>query len=1749
MRRNGIIGFLFTVLLIGVIAYGGLFVFNRFNREIETFKNDGYSIVLDENNIKSRVLSFRSGTTYTYNKFDDVISYTSLENEKAKLDDSSILHFDDKSLMVLKNTVGVNLDLIDKPIIFYYNIFKNTEINYKDKKYYVKSLNEDEISFKELLLRINDNKYFLAGNNIKCLLGEDEIIEFGDYVYFEYSSGSVVKIYNNEKYYQTISGNASLLVDKIVISLTDRSISKEAKKYITLSNLVIDMDNNIDLLPVEEEEADKVDIDEPKVSDEVLNGGDKSSSESSNGSSVSPITDGGVVNEEEEDNSDIKDPVYKVVSLSVTPMKFESSFEIEDKSLLITSPTTIKIVENKTAKVVYETETEEGDLFGSVSYPDLKPDTEYTFLASASYKKDDVEYEKSFISKIFRTESLGVEFSKSYVTNNSIVLNLKKENYSKVTSVTVGIYDTNGDQIDYKIIDLSSNNNDITFSNLDNNKTYMVKMYDILCSGVIVDDGFSQKENISTLKTPPTLGSLTYEVDKANSQFNLDISKVVDSDYGIVNYRYEIFDTRQNMNTDTPLVTLNSTNLGTVVAKVDDLKLYHGVAYTYRVVAEFFDNEKTVEYITTLGKTMQIDGVTFPTLRFAESNVTWEQINGTIIIDDPSGTIMSNKYKIVYKNSIDVYNTIQITADTSRLSIPISVNYLRANETYTFDVYASINLQDGNDTVDEAYIGNVKVQTKKPNSLYGSFIKIDSITDAFSINFRLNDNNGSASLEASTLSSLSFTLYQGSTTNGRVEVYKKTIDNNDDEYISSLKSDFYDKSTSINAAFFNSENSDFRQKTYTLVVDGAYDYTGINEIPIQNNEFQFEINSYIPNIPDINPQILSNVILNRNATSFGLTYDDNLNPDTVVGYSLSAYYDNTTQSGKYIMYHVYVYNPEIDDYEEIPGLTKRVDFLEDGSLPSTVFTLGYGTSLSTKDRDIMRRGNKYYFSYEAYLDVNSDGVIDTIYPQSINPTFQLLSDPLSPKKQLSTILVYPSTSTDRTFKWKYKISDIDHTLDENKLYGFVNANTIPSSEVGINVGGADYSDGVFNNLEKGNILTIKTKDRRLKYEESTYNTIVSQYFYGYRNKMDLTYKASLGSNKIILTLDDYMAKRELIDSIAYGEAKIIPTNDADLQRLGTKTIPNLKIIEGEVSINLYDIEAYLNCEFQIDLYAYYDTGGTGFDYQSDFKAIQKGTYDEVGNYYSLVNNRMIQTSSVYRNFFETVFDINNKSLKVTDLSNKSYTMNIKNDRTGIVFENNNILLKEIKVEKLDSTQNILKFDVIIPSISILNSNNKVNITPLLTTALIDAKIYNTSSSLIEDDSIFIELYSSDINGTNVNYVDSIKKPISAFNSQVELTNLLPQTNYFVKFYVNIYNTQTNSYEKTYLYDIDQNMSGLNYSFNTLADVGISSVTAHISTNSYNDKRLLINYNLENVNGYDRIEYKLYKKVNDSYRDTGISIPNSTVFFNAMQVNLPIILDANNQIQYGGEYMINIKPIANYVENGVSRELDLGSKSIEFRLEDYVEPYIGISVGKSNTNIYFRVSIVDYNYLIVDGKYSVKLVNNDGVVIASQNNLSISDINKRFTYEYADYNFEDLTTYNFIVSAQVDYNLLHSNYAVIEKYKSIKTGSTVNLGTVILSKSDQYSNSIDVIFSDSYQLSKINTISYTIVSSNSGYYFSNTTEFITRYDSTKNLYYYTINIEDDDFIDNMVYIIDLNFYSNNELIDNLELDYYAGGNDA
>ena len=157
-----------------------------------------------------------------------------------------------------------------------------------------------------------------------------------------------------------------------------------------------------------------------------------------------------------------------------------------------------------------------------------------------------------------------MSFRKSYVTKNTVVVDLYKESYSKVSSVTLGIYNESLDLIDYRRVDLLDQNQSkyqITFSDLEHNKKYIVKMYDILSGGVVVDDGYSQVQTIKTLKKAPTISDLTYRVNKSDSTFELDVKKVIDEDYGITNYRYEVFDARQDLNRDTPVVTVEQKNI------------------------------------------------------------------------------------------------------------------------------------------------------------------------------------------------------------------------------------------------------------------------------------------------------------------------------------------------------------------------------------------------------------------------------------------------------------------------------------------------------------------------------------------------------------------------------------------------------------------------------------------------------------------------------------------------------------------------------------------------------------------------------------------------------------------------------------------------------------------------------------------------------------------------------------------------------------------------------------------------------------------------------------------------------------------------------------------------------------------------------------------------------------------------------------------------------------------------------------
>ena len=1527
--KGKLLFFLFVLFTLAAIAGGVSYALNNINAETYKFEKDGYALYASKsNNFKSKVYTFKSGTEYNYKKLNDNITFNSDEGN-TKIDESTVIHYADKSLLVLKNVVGLDLSTINQDIIFYYNIYKNNVIKKGNSGYEIETYHKDKINFKDLLLRINENKYLFLGDEIRLTLTEDEVVDFDNYVYFEYVDGNIIRIYNNTKAYQTIKDDVSIICDDLIINLSDKIIAKDGKKYITLSNLVIDYDGNIDIIT----ETDVAKLPEIKESNIVIkndsdnnvddNGGNNSGG--SNNSSSSTNNGSQEVEQVEDKTKNKAVPVYKVISMAVTPIQIDSEIEITDEEGLITSDTQVTIVDNSTLKKVYEQDAPAGDTNIYVSTAALDPDTEYTMYAKAKYSVNEVEYDKTFLSKIFRTEAIGVSMNKNYVNTSEISVLIKKENYSTVSSVTVNIYNARNERLDYKTIDFTNNNSvEVTFDELDNNSLYTLVMNDIMCDGVIVKDGYSIRDSYKTLKNAPSVGDLNYQINKKESYFELSASKIKDPDLGIVGYRYEIFDIFQNMNEDEPLLTLTSDNNKSVKAPIDGVKLERGKTYTYRLVLVFNDNEKIIEYTKELGRNMQMDGVEFPTIRFEETNVTWEQIKGTIIVDDKYDTIVGTNYRVVYKNSVDSYLTNVITVSTSVESIPININNLRANETYTFQVYADVNLKDGNDTIKEAYIGSVFVQTKLPQSLVGSYESTIDYNSAFSVLTRLtNKENQDARLEASTLSEITITLYQGSNTSGTREVFKRVVDMNDEDYESTIKEAFYDQSKTINPAFFDANNNDFNEKTYTLELSNAKDYTIYkNPIPIENNTFTFTVNSFVPDIPDDpNNAITVTEIKNSASEMCDLEYNNDLESKTLVCYILKTNYQNTANNATKMVYHTWIFNQLTNQYEMLSNLDRIVYFDDNGETEPVKMVLDNGTSYSTFDNDKLRRGNQYYFSYEVYLDIDGDGTAESVYPTIIDENTVLRSTTLKPKKQTGYYTMYPSSSTNNSVVWKYKISDIDYAMESNNLYSFDGNRVKYSSNPSVTLSNS-FASVSFTNLTAGNFYSIKSNERLVKTDSPEYKVLSTQYLDRLATTLDLKYTVSVESNsRLVVEIDDYYGgnKEELIEKVASADVLLKATDNSV-----TKTIQNCSFDSGKISINLIDILEFKGKEFTVDVTIYYDSGNAGYDVTSNFKALQRVTLDGTGNYYSFDSrNALVQNSIIKDSMFTTEFNPETNFLKITNPSGSNSNLQINIDESGVIYKNNNVVLKELKeqnltVENVDNKK--ASFNILIPSIS-LYTNNKLNIVSLLTSVEVTARISKANDTNIENNKIFIDLFSTNENGTERTFIRTIEHNINDFTSPITIDNLNPKSNYAIQFYTYVYDPASSSYFKTYLYDEDDNTVGRTYMFSTLADVGIDNVNIEFNAESYTNKKINVTYTLESLFGYDHIEYKVYEKVNNNWEPVNINIPNAIAFWNNMAFNIDANPGNTGGFAYGKEYKLSIKAVAYYTSGGEQREFE------------------------------------------------------------------------------------------------------------------------------------------------------------------------------------------------------------------------------------
>lgn len=1780
--------YIFFIVGIGIIL-AGLLVYNVYNVQKENtkvFEDPGY--ILQSASSQSQKIDkyyFNADEEYKIKNNQKVI-FKDTSGDEVTTGKDNFIHYNNGAISSLKKGVLINLANIEQDPITYYSIAANQVVNKQGDNYWIDHLG-GRLQFTNLIWKISDNKYLIAGNGMTVTFNDGTTKEINGYLELEYLDNQVIKIYNQEIIYQTISSNVNIsLPDNIEINLQSKTVSKNGETRMNLANMVIDSDDNVEIQEQPEQEnndlneiegilQNQVDAQQAAQDAENANNGendgvagqggsaqtgegavgtDGTTGTGEGGSSNSQVNGGGSESIVEE-LPELVAPTFNVESFDVDSISINAQITIQDDEARLVRNPYIKILENSTGKTVYAREEAIGTYNIDVSVSTLTPNTDYTLVVESAYDVDGITYTKNFVYKIFRTKSVGITFEKDVFTNSSLKFKVSVDADSKVKSAQLSLVSSSGtvDQT-YEVGNGTVAGTTAEFIGLESNTEYTIRLTNVLYDGQIISNGFEQEMKFKTLKDKPEISEPSYEMDKRNSTFTLSITNVVDPDNGIQGYRYEVYDTRTGLD-ESPVYTKEVTNKEEVVVNVDEKVLSRGVPYTFKVIALFNDNEKIVEYESEYSDIMKMDGVAFPTVRFEKVTVTYERIQGKLIIEDPNNTISTaenNDLLVTYTDSTGY--TRQFTYQGG-LTIPIDINDLRSNETYKFRVYTTVDLKDENDPIDECYIGGAIIKTLTPDTLMGSFIQNNEDTrNTFNLSFKLrrvnDDTSGSIDtvnpddetlkdLEANTLANLEFRIYAGQpieNADGTVTMPGtpiRTVNIKDeysqDPYKSKIKEEYYDTSKTITPKFFGAENKDFRDQKYTIEVLNAFDYTydGGNKIPLTEglgyNYYVITANGYIPDYPTQTEQAIDvTPIRNRDIESPRAELD----AQTVVGYKAQAKYDNSQNYATSVVYTM------IDSSTGQVIATQELEVGEDGVIPSATFDVGDGTKYGTQDTDQARRGNSYYFTYKVYLDLNHDGTGETEWPLPTD-NVTLRSQTVTAQKQAPRIIMYPSISTENTITYKYKCADIDDALEKDEFYAYINtSNKKDTKAINANTGDT-FEEVTFENLIAGN-LEIRTATRLIKINTAIETTLGYQYFEGKIDISDLTYRVELEENSVSITVSGDEAKLDRITALK--------VTFEDTASRTVKIVQDLQVVNNNMlTVSFNDISDLLDLETEVTVEAYYDTGVTGYDTQSDYVAYQKTYKSGEQVYYYSINREgnLVPTTSVNSNMFEsTNANTDSETSETFNLINpidSSITaLELNYSQNGFTYQNDVVLQKEIGLQKLTTDgSNIIKFNLIIPGISMLKdgSTSELDINEELDRVQINATLINKDTIEIKDNMIIVELWKTDENLSNSEKVRDIEIPVSDFSGTVEINNLEPKTYYYIRFKTNIRNKNevSQDYTEKYLYDVDADTVGIYYYFSTLANVNVDNINVVYDPVTYNEKYVKVTYTLDKVLGYQKLRHVIYRW-SDETQDYTEEVANFEDDLPKAQMEEKVSANPGSIFTFGTKYKIVITPIAVIADESVEggqKEIDLGTKEQEFYLNPLSSPLVAIQGYRQDTvkedgqietgtKIRFTVTMYDDDKIAVNDKYTVKIYNQNHEEITPEEykgEYNTSDVNNEFILENVakdqSYTLEVNFDLDYTNDGQEPYTHDNKNTRTVEPINE----SGISAGNITSVNNSTETNKIDLLFYNSYKIEEIKQIKYSIYNT-SGYNQSDTEDFIpnktTSITDNETYYSFTLN---------------------------------------
>lgn len=1013
-----------SIVMLILLVVGAFYLFDDTD---DVFVKSGY--VLNPLSSQSEKYYFDEFVGYKEN-LSSMIEFTDVDENKVSIVKDSFVHYLDDSLSLLKNGAILDLDSVKgNNAVSFYNITNESIIEKKDSGYVIESKNGD-IQLKNFIGRISDDKYIVVGDLNLKMAGNATSIS-GEYFEIVYVEEGIVNIENKDVKYQVAADNTLIYVgsDK-VIDLGNKKIIVDNVDIMSITAITIDGDENIEIIP----KGNKDDEDKPSNDDQDdgTSGGEQGGQDNVGGGNNNQDTpvetpgdgteDGGTSDEDDSVIISLKDVSIGSTDIDVV---FDVVNEKEDDlfKLQVVNLSTGRTVNVENFPQVIK------DVVIPINL--LTPNTKYLFMVIN--EKDNGKY----FQKVLETNGFGVKLEKAYATSDSLAYNIIVEEGTDIVNAKLTLKKYNEETKKLEPVP----EKEFTLSSLENIEGEHIRVFEGLESDTIytaVLDEFSVAStnfkdiyNISvssmTLKQTPRFDNLDFTKDIDKNSFDLFLENIDDPDNAIVGYTYMIYDSGKNKDDKAddilavePIVNSNAAPI-TVKVGSGENELRNNINYYYKVVIEYFDNEKYIEYITVEDSIIfKMENDPYITVEADKELITYSSIGGTITLRDFGCTIPLVNREDCNENAVKtILRITPFDAIGGLAEVPIyqqAIEFDVVDGEIRKDFYLD-GLQPGMKYYIEVVVNNPDalepvpiLHTEKSDKII-STLSLSSFDvrwiergsneeHVVNVGAKLAGIEGSGSMSpsesAASIKEVVIKLYEGDDTDNldrRIPLVDEVSFTNDDM---DIKAEFYDSDNGYIVSTLNTFNltlGDLEDLSkdgklseyYTISVEAYYDLERKNKVNLGSSATAYRVNpqlvggqvdTTLNNFMEKKYQITKGKLNDKQLETIG---GNLINGGTVVGYNLSGSFsiDSLVSMGltpKKLHFYVYdkMTKQKLDFYyEDEDGnlvltegkrytylLTENTGFFENINIYMGD-AIAYG-----EDDGIMRRGHKFVIGYE-----------------------------------------------------------------------------------------------------------------------------------------------------------------------------------------------------------------------------------------------------------------------------------------------------------------------------------------------------------------------------------------------------------------------------------------------------------------------------------------------------------------------------------------------------------------------------------------------------------------------------------------------------------------------------------------------------------------------------------------------------------------------------------------------------------------